>query len=146
MAEKRTRSNFIPAPQMFSLHHACALIHQAFRDADHAGVYLVGSSIERRDYRDVDVRCILDDATFEVIFPNAPDGPSHWSARWSLLSIAISGWLSQASGLPIDFQFQRMSVANAKFNGERQALGMYVSHGDARALSTDTKDGGGAHG
>lgn len=140
MSDKRTRANFVPAPQMFNLHHACALIHQAFRDEAHAGIYLVGSSIERRDFRDVDVRCILDDATFDALFPNAPAGPTHWNARWSLLCIAISGWLSQTSGLPVDFQFQRMSTANAKFNGERQALGMYVSHGDARLADRPVTD------
>jgi hypothetical protein len=123
------RFNYIPAPAMFDLHNACAIIAQAYPDS---GVFLVGSSIQRRDFRDVDVRCMLADEMFDAMFPNAPDGPSHWNARWSLLCVTISQWLSKQTGLPIDFQFQKRSVANERFDGQRQALGLYVSHGDAR--------------
>ena len=34
-----------------------------------------------------------------------------------------SRWLSQQTGLPIDFEFQRSSVANKKFEAKRLALG-----------------------
>jgi len=37
--------------------------------------------------------------------------------------------------LPIDFEFQRSSVANKKFEAERLALGLYVSRGDARVMT-----------
>ena len=46
-----------------------------------------------------------------------------------------SRWLSQQTGLPIDFEFQRSSVANKKLEAERVALGLYVSHGDARVMT-----------
>jgi hypothetical protein len=46
-----------------------------------------------------------------------------------------SRWLSQQTGLPIDFEFQRSSVANKKFEAKRLALGPYVSHGDARVMT-----------
>lgn len=125
-----TRANYVPAPQMFHLHHACNLINQAFPQA--FGCFLVGSALERRDYRDVDVRCVLPDEDFDRLFPKAPDGPAHWQPTWALLCITISEWLRQVSGLPVDFQFQKQSIANAKFTGQRSALGMYVAHGDAR--------------
>ena len=80
------RFNYIPAPAMFDLHNACAIIAQAYPDS---GVFLVGSSIQRRDFRDVDVRCMLADEMFDAMFPNAPDGPSHWNARWSLLCVRL---------------------------------------------------------
>ena len=38
------RFNYIPAPSMFDLHNACAIIAQAYPDS---GVFLVGSSIQR---------------------------------------------------------------------------------------------------
>lgn len=126
------RAYHIPAPQMFNLHHACLLVRQAFPES--YGVFLVGSSLERPDYRDVDVRCVLPDEAFDALFPGTPNAESahQWEARWTLMSVAISQWLSQASGLPIDFQFQKASLANERFKGPRNALGIYVSHGDAR--------------
>ena len=51
---------------------SCAIIVQAYPSG---GVFLVGSSLERRDFRDMDVRCMLPDHEFEALFPNAPDGP-----------------------------------------------------------------------
>jgi hypothetical protein len=48
---------------MFDLHNACAIIAQAYPEC---GVYLVGSSIQRRDFRDVDVRCMLPDEMFDA--------------------------------------------------------------------------------
>jgi hypothetical protein len=126
----KQRANYVAAPAMFDLHNACVVIQQAFPNG---GVYLVGSALERRDHRDVDVRCILPDEEFDALFPNAPAGPAHWNARWSLMSVTISHWLRQQTGLPIDFQFQKQSLANARHNGPRSALGLWVSHGDARA-------------
>jgi hypothetical protein len=35
--------------------------------------------------------------------------------------VTISRWKSQQTGLPIDFQFQRSSVANKKFETEHLA-------------------------
>ena len=76
-----------PALAMSDLHTACAIIAEAYPDS---GVFLVGSSIQRRDFRDVDVRCMLPDELFDAMFPNAPDGPSHWNARWSLLCFRVT--------------------------------------------------------
>jgi hypothetical protein len=40
---------------------------------------------------------------------------------------AISLYLSQHSGLPVDFQFQRRTEANAEYDGNRSALGIFVA-------------------
>ncbi len=102
--------------ELYRLDHACALICDAF---DHEPPYLVGSAQEGDGaYRDVDVRLILEDGTFDVLF----DGNR---ARWELLCLAIGDYLRKATGLPIDFQIQRMTEANEKHPGkQRNPLGL----------------------
>jgi len=41
---------------------------------------------------------------------------------------AISLQLSQATGLPIDFQIQAQTEANAEYPGKRSALGIFPYH------------------
>lgn len=115
------RANFIGAPEFFNLNHACQALTEAFG----YNIYLVGSALERRDFRDVDVRCILDDEDFARLFPACGNAPQH-CASWSLLSAAISEWLRARTGLPIDFQFQAQTKANAENDGPRSALGLFV--------------------
>lgn len=127
MAKRRAprgRANFLPVPQVFQLHMACRILIDAFDTP----AYLVGSCLERRDYRDVDVRLILDDDAFDRLFPGV--GATHQlSALWNLMCTSTSLYLAQATGLPIDFQIQRQSHANAKYPGERQALGIFPKLG-----------------
>ena len=119
-----TRANFVPAPHFYNLNQACRIINDAFGSG--FGCYLVGSACVRRDYRDVDVRLILDDATYDKMFR----GESGYEAMWSLMCTSISLWLSQQSGLPIDFQIQRQSTANATHAGapRRQPLGIVLTY------------------
>lgn len=119
------RANYIGVPQFFNLNQACRVITEAFGFC----VYLVGSSLRTKDYRDVDVRCILADEEFDRLFPNCvgdPKLPMHLDARWSIICSSISLYLSQHSGLPIDFQIQRQTQANAEHKGPRNALGLFV--------------------
>ncbi len=118
------RANYLPAPAVFHLDHACAMIHDAFGDCP----YLVGSSLVRRDYRDVDVRLILADEHFDHLFPDAFAAP-RYHPLWSLMCSSISDWLGKTSGLPVDFQIQRRTEANKQYRGQRQALGMFHSVG-----------------
>ncbi len=111
------RVNYIGTTGIYNLHEACRSLVDAFG----MNIFLVGSSLERADFRDVDVRCILPDEEFDRLFPG-PLRATWLCARWSLLSVAISEWLSARTGLPIDFQFQRMTEANAEFPGRRSAL------------------------
>ncbi|HEV2173140.1 MAG TPA: hypothetical protein VGR71_06220 [Nitrospira sp.] len=121
------RANYIGAPEMFNLNAACCVIRDAFPDT--FGCYLVGSSLEKRDYRDVDIRCIVPDEEYEKMFPGGIK-PEWTDAKWSLLCASISEWLRARTGLPVDFQFQQMTYANEKFgretvgSGKRHAIGL----------------------
>ena len=80
------------------------------------GTYLVGSVMYRADFRDVDVRTILSDKRFDRLFGKGvvdDTGGAHADPQWALLCSALSHWLSDVSGLSVDFQFQRQSEANA---------------------------------
>jgi len=114
------RANWLPAPHFFNLNQACCVIAQAFN----GGVFLVGSCLERRDYRDVDVRAILDDEEYDRLFP---DCHQQHNALWSVMCSSISLYLSQHSGLPVDFQIQKRSKANETEHGRRNALGLFIS-------------------
>lgn len=82
--------------------------------------YLVGSSLERPDWRDVDVRIIVDDAPGWY-------GPFLSDRRGHFL---LSTWGQLATGLPIDCQIQTTHEANT-FDGRRHALGLRRSVGAA---------------
>lgn len=118
------RANWLGAPAAFNLNQACLTLSEAF---GWGHTFLVGSAIERRDFRDVDVRVILDDAEYDRMFPNQTDSrAAQHDAYWSLLCSSVSEWLASRTGLPIDFQIQRRTQANEKFQGKRQALGIFL--------------------
>lgn len=120
--EPRQKFNYIGAPSCFELHAACHVINRAFG----ATCYQVGSSLERPDFRDVDVRLILDDAVFDALFGNVREGAS-WelSPFWIVICTGVTFWLRQQTGLPVDFQIQPMTHANEKHPGTRQPLGIF---------------------
>lgn len=115
------RANFIGAPQFFELNQACEILWRAFGDG--SGIYLVGSSIKRRNFRDVDVRCIMDDDDFERLF-GKHETAFYLNPLWSVMCCSVSLWLSKRTGLPIDFQIQKQSDANKNECGPRHALGL----------------------
>jgi len=122
------RANYIRGPHYFNLNMACRSVEEAFGFG--YGVYLVGSSLERRDYGDVDVRCVLPDEEFARLFPGLTPGHELRHAFWSLLCSSISLYLSQHSGLPVDFQIQQATWANAEFPHPprpRSALGLFLA-------------------
>lgn len=88
--------------------------------------YLVGSCLDRPDYRDVDIRVILFDERFDELFP--PERPMHPLRH--LLQVAITEHYVKATGLRIDFQIQRMTEANQQHPeaGKRHPLGIYPWH------------------
>lgn len=118
----KKRANFLPSPHFFQLNHACLVVVQAFDSHP----YLVGSCLIKRDYRDVDVRLILEDEKYDKMFGNTQSG--YLNAFWSLLCTSISMYLSKASDLPIDFQIQRQTQANANHSGQRHALGVFLDY------------------
>jgi hypothetical protein len=113
MTAKR-RSGELTTTEIYHLDVACRPIHTAFGGPP----YLVGTAGVggAATYRDVDVRLMLDDEQFALACPDR--------ARWELLCLAISTYLQQRTGLPIDFQIQRTREANERFRGPRNPLGM----------------------
>lgn len=87
--------------------------------------YLVGSAARGKVWRDVDVRLMLPDDEFDAMFPGHAK-PDRTDSRWALLCAAISELGRVRTGLPIDFQLQRVSDANARHAGVRHALGMRI--------------------
>jgi len=126
--EARHKASHIGAPACFVLELACQNLHRAFcRDPSGGGIYLVGSAGERADWRDVDVRLILPDDEFDLLFPYCGGSKAvrwEFDPRWIIMTAAISDHLSRLTGLPIDFQFQPQGHANERHKGRRNALGM----------------------
>lgn len=126
----RQKANYVGAPAIFALETACAQVCEAFGSY---GCYLVGSALDRPDWRDVDIRYIMADEEFAKLFPDAhvfPDGKGGcWEQdpRWLLLTVAISERLSKLTGLPVDFQFQPQSHANERHKGKRSAIGFKIA-------------------
>jgi hypothetical protein len=124
VSEPRKKAVYIGAPACFALEQACQHINDALGGY---GCYVVGSALERQDWRDVDVRYILSDEEFATLFPAAVDRNWEHDARWLLLTVSISGWLSKITGLPIDFQIQPQTHANERHPGPRNATGLRIS-------------------
>lgn len=118
---------YVGAPACFALELACREICDAFNGY---GCYVVGSCLDRRDWRDVDVRFIMPDDDFALLFPDVER--THWEqdARWLLLTVSISERMSKLTGLPIDFQFQPQTHANEKHKGKRSAVGIRIRRGE----------------
>jgi hypothetical protein len=114
--QTKRRGSYLAVGQQFNLEHQCRLLTAAFG----ACSYQVGSSLQHRNFRDVDIRCILNDEEYDAVI-NGND------ARLKLFNTAISEWLAARTGLPVDFQFQRMTQANAEFDEQRSFVGATFS-------------------
>lgn len=127
----RRKASHIGAPACFKLDMAVRVVLEAFPES--YGCYLVGSSLARPDWRDVDLRLILSDEAFAREFPTAfDDGRWEHDPRWNLLIVSISAWLSSQAGLPVDFQIQPQTFANRYHDGPRHALGLVLRKDGAR--------------
>ena len=97
--------------------------------------YHVGSSMggkEAANWRDVDVRLILSDERYAAMGFGDPAYP-HNSERWCIIAEYLSNLGRDMTGLPIDFQIQQQTHANATESGPRSALGCsYQLRGDSR--------------
>lgn len=96
-------------PVLHRLDLACHHIAETFKDMGH-GPYLVGSVQERSagPQSDVDIRLILVDEHYDALMAGTPPGFA------TLLDFALGAYVRELTGLPIDFQVQRMTEANAK--------------------------------
>lgn len=126
--EATTKINYVGAPRIFALELACKQINEAFGGY---GCYLVGSALTRADFRDIDIRFIMEDEAFSKLFPDTSIEPPLWEhdARWLLITCGISAWLSAvANGRPVDFQIQPQTHANKRHDKQRQPLGLRIGH------------------
>lgn len=110
-----SRATFLIQSDFDRLEDWCHMVRAIFGPA--FGPYLVGSATERADYRDVDIRVLLQDRRFDQLFRGRLD-----AVRF--LNRAFSVWGQQETGLPIDFQVQRQTEANAEFDKPRNAMGI----------------------
>lgn len=95
-------------PTLFRLDLACKPIAAAFGTCP----YLVGSFQERTATAtsDVDIRLMLSDKKYDRLI-KTPE-------MRTMLDLAFSGYLRDMTGLPVDFQIQRLSKANEKHGGK----------------------------
>lgn len=111
--DPKRRASCLLVSEFERLEEWCRSVRILF-DGEHS--YLVGSAITGPTFRDVDLRVILDDKVFDA----------QWGDRVKvrMMNRAVSIWGQQETGLPIDFQIQRMTEANEQFSkGERNAMG-----------------------
>jgi hypothetical protein len=125
----KSRKSGLTTLELHVLDVACRPVWKAF-----GHTYLVGTAQMGGPYRDVDVRTILPDEDFDRLFGEGGE------AAWSLVCLSVGLMLAQQTGLPIDYQIQRMTEANATYpGGNRNPLGMgsrvYAGGGDATRFS-----------
>jgi predicted nucleotidyltransferase len=110
-------------PQEILLQQFGELIHDAFGDWP----YLVGSALQGKQWRDVDVRLILSDEDYERLTGDkVPINPPILNRKWAALCLAFSTLGREMTGLPIDFQIQQRTEANRQYDGPRSALILYA--------------------
>lgn len=78
--------------------------------------YQVGSSLQHKDYRDVDIRVMLDDERYNDLAATGVD--------LYYLNLSVSLWGQKVTSLPIDFQVQRITEANSDYNFPRNPCGI----------------------
>lgn len=105
-------------PGLMLLESYCRLLTEAFGPC-----YLVGECLNRRDYRHVDIRLIMDDDSFGALFAGTWDTGNR-TARWLVMCSGITKLLASVSGLAVDFQIQSQTWSQTYFqNRERVAIG-----------------------
>jgi len=91
-------------------------------------VYQTGSSLTPKGtYRDVDIRVILPDEEYAALGFTSPEN-EHGNLKWVAMCLAFAELGKRVTGLPIDFQIQQSSHANANYSQKdghrRSALGV----------------------
>lgn len=116
-----SRSSYLHVTEQRRLRDWAQAVRRMFNDEM---PYQVGSSLQRADWRDIDVRLMLAPEKFAALagIVNLPD-----------IQLAVSLWGQATTGLPIDFQVQDRDQANAEFDGQRDAIGIdtYIVDGKA---------------
>lgn len=84
-------------------------------DIEQYGVFLVGSALKRKDYRDVDIRHIISNDSFLKMFSSIDIG---------YFNQMVSLWGQQVTGLPIDYQVQSIDSEDNKVPGYKHPIGI----------------------
>jgi hypothetical protein len=123
VSEEKRYAHFLDVTSFIELRFAAAIVKGAFQDS--FGIYLVGSALTRKDWRDVDVRHIISDAEFERRFGEFVE-PYAGNKFLRAFNLGISGWMRAASKLPVDYQVQPITKANELYPGpgNRNSLGL----------------------
>jgi hypothetical protein len=100
------------------LHEFGRLVRQAFGRTP----YLVGSAVDSKEWRDVDVVVMLDPDEWAAMFDGAPAGAIGAIPKARALCMAFSALGQQMTGLPIDFKIQQVDWANERHDKPREAL------------------------
>lgn len=110
-----SRSTFLLLNDFERLEDWCQKVRRIFAGRL-IGVFLVGSVLNRADYRDVDVRVVLTDEGFDA----------EWLDRLKVryMNSALSTWGQRETGLPIDCQVQRMTEQANDYEGPRNPMGI----------------------
>lgn len=119
------KSDYLLMSERQLLNLWCEPIRRHFRHQSY-GIYLVGSVHRTRNFRDVDLRMMMADKDFDKEFPDAKLYP-YPRGKLAQMNTAFSLYAQQATGLPIDFQFQRATEANEEYPMEkhpRNAMGI----------------------
>lgn len=130
---RKKRKSSLTTLELHLLEQACQPVWRAFGSGTAGSTYLVGTAqTGGGEYRDVDVRTILPDDEFDALFCRED---RNGDLLWSLMCAAIGRMLADQTGLPIDYQIQRMTQANEKHGGNRNPIGsgrrLYAGGGDA---------------
>lgn len=118
----KARGNYLQHSQNLLLVTWAKVVHDAFVGDGGHGPYLVGSCIERADFRDVDLRMMLDDDQFDAVTA---------VCQLRFFNMSFSLWGQQVTGLPIDFQIQKVSQANDDY-GSRPRHAVWISYDHGR--------------
>lgn len=115
MSEEKYYPHYLTTVQWFNLNTCIQPICKIFGYQ----VFLVGSVLTKRDWRDVDIRVIWPEKEYVGILDS-----DHGR---KVVGMMMSDWLSMRTGLPIDLQLQTMEQANKEFGeGKRNALGLTI--------------------
>jgi len=133
VTEPRKKASYVGVPAIFELTLACHLLIRGFGVVTRFTTW--AAPLSAPDWRDVDLVMIMPDEAFAVEFPNAPQHSAAWEhdPKWLVLTCALSKWLSDKAGVPVDFKFQPRTFANERHKGPRNPIGLLLATPDSDA-------------
>lgn len=124
---KKSYAHYLHISDHSNLNQVCQMLSKTYGHS----LYLVGSCLRKKDWRDVDIRCILADELFDKLFFTEEIEGETISGKCiqKMQQLAISEWLRKMTGLPVDFQFQKRTKANEEYGSAehpRNAIGLNI--------------------